>query len=200
MKYVPVILIYARLVIGALLVILSLLKIEYFSAVAITLISIGLLTDVFDGIVARQLNVSTEKLRRLDSAVDQIFWLLVLGAIYLECRSFFALNAAKLLMLLVLEVATYAVCFVKFRKEVATHSWGAKLWVLISFATLVQIIITCKSRILFEICFYIGMISRIEIIVIFLILKNWANDVPTFYHALLLRQNKPIKRHKLFNG
>ncbi|MFD1469111.1 CDP-alcohol phosphatidyltransferase family protein [Hymenobacter caeli] len=200
MKHAPVILIYSRLVIGSLLVFLSWLKLESFPIVAIVLISIGLLTDVFDGIIARQLKVSTEKLRRLDSTVDQIFWLLVVGAVYLECQSFFELNALKLLVLLALEVATYAICFIKFRKEIATHSWGAKLWVLISFATLIQIITTCKSGVLFNICFCIGVVSRIEIIVIILILKGWVNDVPTFYHALLLRKNKPIKRHKLFNG
>ncbi len=36
---------------------------------------IGLLTDIFDGIIARKVGVSSEKLRRLDSQVDLVFWL-----------------------------------------------------------------------------------------------------------------------------
>jgi CDP-diacylglycerol--glycerol-3-phosphate 3-phosphatidyltransferase len=164
------------------------------------LITLGLLTDVFDGFIARQLGISTEKLRRLDSTIDQAFWLMVLAATYLACPGFFAQNAAKLWTLLAIEGLTYAVSLLKFRKEVATHSWAAKAWVLVSFAALIQIITTCESRLLFEFSFYIGVVSRLEIVAILVLLKKWANDVPTVYHACLLRQNKPIRRHKLLNG
>jgi len=51
-----------------------------------------------------------------------------------------------------------------------------------------------------NICFYLGIISGVEIMVILLILKVWTNDVPGIYHAILLRQGKTIKRNKLFNG
>ena len=200
MKHLPLALIYSRLVIGLLLVLLAWAGAPHFAALAVGLITLGLLTDIFDGIIARQLNISTEKLRRLDSTVDQLFWLLVVGAAYLECRSFFSENKWPLLTLLGLEGATYAVSFLKFRKEVATHSWAAKLWVLISFGALVQVMTTCQSGWLFALCFYVGVVSRLEIVAILLLLRRWTNDVPTVYHALLLRQGKPIKRHKLFNG
>ena len=91
-------------------------------------------------------------------------------------------------------------CFLKFRKEIATHSWAAKVWVLVSFAALVQLLTTCNSRLLFATSFYLGVLSRLEIVGILLLLRTWASDVPTCYHALLLRRNKPIKHHKLFNG
>lgn len=200
MNYLPISLIYCRALIGVLLVALSLLGVPHYAVVAIILLAIGLLTDVFDGIIARRLGISTEKLRRLDSSVDQFFWALVLVATYLECRQFFVLNAVKLLTLLALEGLTYAVCLLKFKKEVATHSWAAKLWVLISFAALVQVVATCASGWLFELCFYVGVASRLEILAIVLLLKRWAHDVPSFYYAIRLRQDKPIKRHRLFNG
>ena len=200
MKHLPVALIYSRVVIGVVLVGFAYLGVAHFATLAVVLITIGLLTDIFDGIIARQLGVSTEKLRRLDSTIDQFFWAMVVLATYLECPAFFARNAPQLLTLLGLEGMTYAVCFFKFRKEIATHSWAAKAWVLVSFAALIQIITTCESRLLFECSFYLGVVSRLEIAAIILLLRKWTNDVPSFYHALLLRQNKPIKRHKLFNG
>lgn len=193
-------LIYSRLLIGGLLVALSCWGAGRFAALAAGLLALGVLTDVFDGIIARHLNVSTEKLRRLDSSVDQVFWALVLVATYLARPEFFAHNAAKLWVLLALEGLTYAVSFLKFRKEVATHSWGAKAWVLVSFAALLQILSTGDSQVLFSACFWFGVLSRVEIVAILLLLRRWANDVPTAYHALLLRQNKPIKRYKLLNG
>jgi len=199
MKNLPIALIYSRLVIGLLLVGLAWLDVPHFAIIAAMLISVGLLTDIFDGIVARQLKVSTEKLRRLDSGVDQIFWGLVIATAYVRCEAFFAANATKLLLLLAFEGLTYLLSFLRFGKEVATHSWAAKLWVLVSFGALLQVITSCGSGVVFEACFYIGLLSRLEIIAIILALRQWANDVPSLYNALRLRQGKPILRHKLLN-
>jgi CDP-diacylglycerol--glycerol-3-phosphate 3-phosphatidyltransferase len=98
------------------------------------------------------------------------------------------------------EFLAYAICFVKFKKEIATHSILSKGWALLLFATLLQIMITKNSTILFEFCFYVGIITRIEIMVIVLILRTWINDVPGIYQAILLRKGKPIRRNKLLNG
>ena len=200
MRNIPLALMYARLVIGLVVLALAWENVAHFAAIAVGLITVGLLTDVFDGIIARQLNISTQKLRRLDSTIDQFFWAMVVGATYLRCPVFFDQNAFKLALLLGLEGLIYSVCFLKFRKEIATHSWAAKIWVLLSFAALLQLIIRCEAGIVFEVSFYVGVFSRLEILVIILLLRRWANDVPTAYHALQLRRNKPIKRHKLLNG
>ena len=73
-RHLPLALMYARLVLGLVLLALAWLGVAHFAALAGGLITAGLLTDIFDGIVARQLGVSTEKLRRLDSTIDQVFW------------------------------------------------------------------------------------------------------------------------------
>ncbi|MDO7851534.1 hypothetical protein [Hymenobacter convexus] len=129
-----------------------------------------------------------------------MFWALVLVATYLAWPGFFAYHAGRLWTLLGLESLTYAVSYFKFRKEIATHSWGAKAWVLVSAAALVQILSTGDSGLLFGISFYLGAVSRLEIMAILLLLPRWTNDVPTWYHALLLRRNQPIRRYKLLNG
>lgn len=197
---IPKALIFSRLIIGLALIILSCLHIDKYKHIAITLLTIGLLTDIFDGIIARQLNVSTQKLRRLDSTIDQAFFISAAIATYIQCPDFFRDNALRLTILIGFEALTYLISFLKFKKEIATHSIGAKIWTLLLFATLIQIIVQCHSTVLFEICFWVGLLTRIEIIVIILILKKWANDVPSFYQALQLRNNKNIKRHKMFNG
>ncbi len=200
MKKIPLVLIFSRLAIGLTVILLSLKNIDNYRFVAILLLSIGLLTDIFDGIIARRLNVSTETLRRLDSTIDQVFFISFAIATYIQCPDFFKNNSLQLITLFGFECLAYIVCFIKFRKEIATHSIGAKIWTLLLFATLVQIIFQCQSIILFTICFWVGLLTRIEIIAIILTLKKWTNDVPTVYHALKLRQGKDIKRHKMFNG
>ena len=197
---IPVLLIYSRLIIGFVLILLSYLKIEHYSIYAITLLTIGLLTDVFDGIIARHLKFSNQQLRRLDCTIVQVFFISVAIATYIQCPAFFANNAAKLIVLFSFEAFTYIVSYIKFKKEIATHSIGAKLWTLTLFATLVQIMAQCESVVLFNICFWLGLITRLEIVTIILLLKKWTNDVPTFLHAIKLRHGKDIKRHKLFNG
>lgn len=201
MKYkIPIALIILRFFIGVLIIVLSCIKIEYYKTIVISLLTIGLLTDIFDGIIARRLNVSTQKLRRWDSTVDQLFFTAVIFATYIKYPEFYESNWIKIALLIAVEVLTYSFSFLKFKKEIATHSIGAKVWTLFLFATLVDIIVEGKSTILFELFYWIGILTRFEIIAIILILKSWTNDVPTFYHALKLRQNKPIKRNKLFNG
>lgn len=197
---IPITLIYSRLVLGFLLVALAFFKIQYFAFFSIFILSLGLITDIFDGIIARQLNISSEKLRRLDSTIDQIFFTSVLVAAFIHCPEFFKSNWIKLSLIVGFEILAYLVCYVKFKREIATHSIGAKVWTLFLFATIVEIFFSCQSILIFNLCFYIGILTRIEIIAIILILKNWVTDVPTFYHAIKLRQGKEIKRHKLFNG
>ena len=200
MKNAPLILIYSRLLIGFGIIILSSLQVDHYPFLAISLLTIGLLTDVFDGIIARKLNVSSEKLRRLDSGIDQAFFISVAIATYIQCPDFFKVNLVKLIILFSAEALTYLVSYIKFKKEIATHSIGAKIWTLVLFATLVEIMAHCKSGVLFECCLWIGLLTRLEILAIVLTLKKWTNDVPTIYHAVKLRQGKEIKRNKLFNG
>lgn len=197
---IPVALIYSRLIIGLIMIALSLYHVNNYPAIAVTLLTIGLLTDIFDGMIARKLNISTEHIRRLDSTIDILFFISVAIATFLQCPEFFKLNSTELIILFGFEGLTYIVCFIKFQKEIATHSIGAKLWTLLLFATLIQIMLQCQSTILFQLCFWGGIITRLEIIAIILILKKWTNDVPSFYHAIQLRQEKVIKRNKIFNG
>ena len=200
MKNIPIALIYSRLVIGFIIILLSVFQVNHYSFFAISLLTIGLLTDVFDGIIARKLNISSEKLRRLDSGIDQIFFISVAVATYIQCPDFFKTNFVKLATLIGAEVMIYLISYLKFKKEVATHSIGAKIWTLTLFAALIEIMIHCRSVVLFELCLWLGVATRLEIAAIIFTLKKWTNDVPTIYHAVKLRQGKEIKRNKLFNG
>lgn len=196
----PLVLIYSRLALGGGLVALGYGQGPRWGTWAVALLALGVLTDVLDGMVARRLGVSTERLRRLDSTIDQAFWALAVLAAYLGCPGFFRAYAAPLLALLAAEVLIYAVSFVKFRREVATHTFGAKAWVLVSLAALGQLYLSCAAGWLFWACIGLGLLSRLEIVGILLVLRTWTTDVPTLYHARQLRRGRAIRRHKLFHG
>ena len=197
---IPIALIILRMIIGLLLIVLSMMQVRHYPIIAISILSVGLISDIFDGIIARHLNVSSAFLRRLDSTADQLFFISIAIATYLQNPAFFKSNAFQLAILAITEGLAYLVCFIRFKKEIATHTIGAKIWTLFIFATLIQVMINGESTILFSLFFWIGMVTRLEIITILLILKKWTNDVPTVFHSILIRQGKEIKRHKLFNG
>ncbi|MCS3531428.1 phosphatidylglycerophosphate synthase [Chryseobacterium sp. JUb7] len=75
MKTIPYILIVTRFILAPIILLLAYLKGEESRFLILTLMYSGLLTDIFDGIIARKTGVSSEKLRRLDSQTDLIFWL-----------------------------------------------------------------------------------------------------------------------------
>lgn len=200
MNHIPRILIFSRMLAGVLLIALSFTDLPSFKTIAVSLIAYGLLSDIFDGIIARRLGISTVNLRRLDSAIDQVFWISTAFAAYLQCPEFFVGNSTKLFILFAAEGTVYVVSFFKFRKDVATHALASKVWALSVCATLIQVVLTCRAPILFEVCFYLGVATRLEIIGILLILNEWTSDVPSLYHAVMLRRGRVVKRHKWFNG
>ena len=199
-NYIPIGLIYLRLLLGFLILSWVIFDWADFSIYCTLFLVIGLLSDVFDGIIARKLNISTVNLRRLDSSIDQIFFSCVVVAIFMHCPAFLKQHWLSFTTLMVFEAATYVISYFKFRKEVATHTIGAKLWTLLLVATLIEINFKCDASFLYGLTIAFGVLTRLEISLILFILKDWTNDVPTFYHAILLRKGKTIKRNKLFNG
>ena len=186
MKKIPLLLVWCRLLLGFLILAGSFYAVPYWRIYALTGLALGLLTDVFDGILARRMGVDTEHLRRLDSAVDLLFFLAVGLALAVQSFGFFREHAVEMVWLLGAEALTYLVGFLKFRKEMALHTWGAKLWSVVLVVTLAQLIWMGEAPVLFAICFWVGIITRGEMLLLVLVLQKWAHDVPHVGAALRL--------------
>ena len=88
----------------------------------------GTLSDIFDGILARRYGVATPALRRYDSFTDVIYYLFILAALWVLCQAVVMRNLWAIVLILLMEAAVMIVCYVKFRKYPATHSWLAKFY------------------------------------------------------------------------
>lgn len=181
MKRLPFILVYSRFVMAILIGIITWINIESAPVMIVGLMTAGLLTDIFDGIIARRLGVATEKLRVWDSNVDQFFWIVILFSVFILHSSFFMENYLVIMAIVVLEAVAYMISFLKFNRPIATHSYMAKIWTLTLFAFLVDLTLHAKSNLLFWICAIMGIVSRVEIILIIALLKKWATDVPSVF-------------------
>lgn len=175
-------------------------KVENLSTWIVMLMSVGLVTDIFDGIIARKLNVSTEKLRVMDSNVDQIFWLIVIGSIFYINIYFVIENIIWLSLIIFLELLCYISSYKKFRRSIATHAIASKIWTLSLLVFLVDLTLNSTSDSIFVVCLVLGILSRIEIFLIILRLNEWTADVPSILVVSKINQGIPVKKSKLFNG
>jgi len=166
----------------------------------LTLMYLGLISDIFDGIIARKKRISTEKLRRMDSQADMAFWLSIGIATWFLYPKLLADNEVFILAIIALEITCYVISFVKFKKETCTHAFISKLWgisLLVAFTSLIGFE---HAGIPFAVAIIIGFLAYIDVILILLILPKWAHDIPSAYHAYLIRKGKKFKRNDLLNG
>jgi CDP-diacylglycerol--glycerol-3-phosphate 3-phosphatidyltransferase len=145
---------------------------------------LAFLSDVFDGVIARRLNVATPALRRLDSAADTIFYLAALFAVWHLHPAVLTDRLGPLGVLLALELARYAVDLAKFGREASYHMWSSKLWGVALLAGFISILVFGASGVAVSLALYIGILADIEGLAISLVLRDWRTDVPTVVHAL----------------
>ena len=88
----------------------------------------------------------------------------------------------------------------KFRKETCTHALLSKLWGITLLVAFVSMIGFGHAGIPFFLAVFFGIVGHIDVYLIIYFLPKWTHNVPSSYHAYLIREGKSIKRHKLFNG
>ncbi len=200
MKKIPVLLILMRLLLGPIMIIIAYSQIENLRIVLVCLIILGLLTDIFDGIIARKLNISSEKLRRMDSQTDLIFWLCVGWCSWLLNPEIILNNLYAIILIFTMEVFTYIFSIAKFGKETCTHALLSKLWGITLLVAFISIIGFGYGGISILLVVIFGIIGHLDVYLIIYFLPKWTHDVPSSYHAYLLKKGIPFKKNKWFNG
>ena len=155
-------------------------------------IAVALLSDVYDGIIARKLGIETAALRRYDSVADTIFYLAVFFAIWILFPALIAANALLLALLFFLEIARYIFDLIKFRREASYHMWSAKAWGLLIAAAAIALLGFGQTS-LFQAAVIVGIICDLEGLVISCLLQAPATNVKTFVHAVRMRQAATAK-------
>ncbi|WP_300666277.1 CDP-alcohol phosphatidyltransferase family protein [Fluviicola sp.] len=198
-KFIPISLIIFRLILAPIMIGLAFTFKDASRPFLLVLMYLGLISDILDGIIARKINVSTEKLRRFDSQTDMIFWVSIGICIWLLNPDLISRNKGSISIIFVLEGMCYLISFMKFGKETCTHAFLSKIWgitLLIGFTSLIGF---NYAGIPFLIAIIFGLISHTDRILITLLLPRWTHDVPSFYHAYLIRKGIEFQRNKLLN-
>lgn len=199
MKTLPYFLIALRFLSAIVIFILGYFIGEKSRMCILTLMYFGLLTDIFDGITARKAGVSSEKLRRLDSQTDLIFWLSIGFATYWLNPELIKEHWKSISLIFIMETLCYVISLWKFGKETCTHAWLAKLWGLSLLLAFTYLISFQTINWTFYLCIVLGLISHIDVILIILILPKWYFDVPSSYHAWKIRKGDKREKSLFFN-
>ncbi|MBO9594803.1 MAG: hypothetical protein J7599_18005 [Niabella sp.] len=165
----------------------------------VTCLWTGMLSDIFDGIIARHLGVANNQLRKWDAWVDIVFWLAAGICIWLLNGQLLRDHLAWIVVLFVLEPVSDLINFIKFRKSGCAHNWLSKLWGLVLLVTFTLFLAGKTPVVWFPICLVLGVLSQLDRILISSLLPRPECDIPSCYHAWLRKKGKTFKRYKLFN-
>ncbi len=147
-------------------------------------LALAFLSDVFDGVIARRLDVATPGLRRLDSLVDTLFY---------ACAVFVALelypaaleaHIKSIAALIALELTRYLFDWLKFRRVASYHMWSSKLWGLLMFVAFVALLVFGRAGWILSVAVYAGIMADVEGLAISFVLSESRTDVASIVHAL----------------
>jgi len=150
----------------------------------------ALLSDIFDGVLARRWKCDTAAVRLFDSMADTVFYLGVAVALWMGHRPALLAHTWLLGGLLSLEAARFAFDFAKFGKPASYHSYLAKTWGLVMAVAVTTTFATGGGGRLIAAALILGIACNVEGLAMSVVLSEWRRDVKTLSAALRIRLMK----------
>lgn len=148
----------------------------------------ALLSDIFDGVLARRWRVDTAAVRLFDSMCDMVFYVCVGVALWMLQPQLLVGSLALLCALLAVEAANFAANFAKYGRPASYHSYLAKAWGLVLAAAIAAAFVSGHAGLLMQLALWMGVASNVETIAMSLMLPVWRRDVKTIAEALRIRK------------
>ncbi|EAZ92997.1 CDP-alcohol phosphatidyltransferase family protein [Crocosphaera chwakensis] len=149
---------------------------------------LAVFSDIFDGIIARRLNVSTIQLRQADSWADICLYLCVALSIWLVYPQVLIDFRLPLLLAVAAQVTLFSLSLLKFRKFPSFHTYTAKFWGLTLLIATVSLFVFNNS-VPFWLAIALCYLNSIEEIVMVLVLPIWQCDILSVFEAMEKRKS-----------
>ncbi len=149
------------------------------------------LSDALDGLAARALKAESLRGCVLDGYADIALYA---GAAVCACLLYPAVIKGHmywLVGLLFLQFASWGFSLVKFRRMTSYHTYSAKAWAIMLFASL-ALLFAFGSTLLLVPMFVVGIISNIEEILITHVMPYWKGDIASLRDARRLRDARHL--------
>lgn len=164
------------------------------------MVASALLSDIFDGVLARRWRVDTAAVRLFDTICDTVFYICVGIALWLYQPQILHGNLALLYALLAIEAANFAANFAKYGRPASYHSYLAKAWGLVLASAIVAAFATGHAVAVMSVALCMGIASNIETIAMSLMLPVWRRDVKTLDEAWRIRKEICYGAQNLHTG
>jgi phosphatidylglycerophosphate synthase len=185
---IPAALVSFRAALGPVVVLLSLAHRSYAGAFIAALIVLALLSDIFDGMLARLFEVDTENLRRWDTRADTFFYLCVLIAVLLRHPGAILARWPLIASLLAAEAAQHLFSLYKYGRHASYHSAISKIWGLLMAAAMISLLGFDLDGWFTSFAFGWGILCNLQGLLMSIVLPQWQRDVPSLFHAMKLRR------------
>jgi CDP-diacylglycerol--glycerol-3-phosphate 3-phosphatidyltransferase len=152
-----------------------------------TMIVLGLVSDIFDGILARRWQSDTGALRLADSVCDDIFYLGIAAVAVGHHWQAIRPSVWLLVAVLILEALRILCDWLKYGRMASYHSYAAKAWGVLLASSAVALICFDSGSTLLTLALAWGIACELEGLAMTALLPNWARDVKSISHALALR-------------
>ena len=148
----------------------------------------AILSDIFDGIIARRIGAATPIGGVLDGWADIWFYVWFAAAIALTHPAFYAAFGTPLLLVAVLQVLGWVLDWIKFRSLNSYHAYSTKAFGLGLFVASFLLIAFNTTGLVMMMTMAIGVLCKLEEIAITCVIPAWQVDVPSVFHAYRIRQ------------
>ena len=145
---------------------------------------VSYLTDMIDGFLARQLEITSARGSQLDSFGDQITLTVAVIGLYFFEREFIIENIVFILIALVPYIFQMIISFMKYGKATAFHTYLAKLSAIVQAVFILWLLFFGPVYWLFYVMIIIGLLETLEEITLIYIYDNWVSGVKGIYWAL----------------
>jgi phosphatidylglycerophosphate synthase len=178
-RHLPFALTTLRLLLGPVALACALMNVPRW--IYLPILVTGTLSDIYDGILARRYGVATPALRRYDSMTDVIYYLFILAAAFLLCKTVIIQNWLLIALILLSEAGGILVCYVRFGKYPATHSYLAKFYGLCLLAALIALLVFNAGSWSVIALALVALVTNLEIIAMHLMAKQAPVDVKSIF-------------------
>jgi CDP-diacylglycerol--glycerol-3-phosphate 3-phosphatidyltransferase len=147
----------------------------------------ALLSDIFDGIIARGIGVATERLRVADTWADGWFYVWVCAAVWLKAPEIIRAFRLPIIVLASMDLFGYSVDLIKFHRITSLHAYSAKAWGITLFMATVALLVYHTGGVFLILAIVLGFVCNLDGLAIKLLLPTWQSDVPSAFHAIIMR-------------
>lgn len=179
-------LIALRVALGPVLVMVASAPVSPWLTVAI--LTAAMLSDLFDGIIARRLKIATAPLRVADSRADAWFFLCVGWSAWRAAPDLVHAYAAPLAAGIALQIGSYAYDLLRYKRITSLHAYSAKLWGFSLYVAAAGLIGFHLGDLIWP-AFALGIVSFLDAALIKHYLPGWHHDVLSCVHAYRQRRS-----------